>query len=143
MAGYLKIYCIGGLGGFQGADGINPITMQIWVGYSDRQWFEPHYFEPGIRPLGSVKCLIPEGPDHPHALVDACIAFYPRHFRDCPSLPVIAERLAGVERLDFHLGKDAIPKEWPRLRKEAWPLFQTLHILEGDLRPIKLQEESL
>ena len=43
MAGYSRIYCIGGLGGFGGADGINPILLQIWVGDASRQWFEAHY----------------------------------------------------------------------------------------------------
>ncbi len=140
MAGYSRIYCIGGVGGVRGHDGINPMELQIWVGDSDRQWLKPHYIKRSIRPLGAVKCLIPEGPDHPNALIDACVAFYPDHFRDCPSLPVVAELLAGVERLDFDLGKENIPEEWPQLRSEARPLFQELNIFEARLHPIKIDE---
>ena len=142
MAGYSRIYCIGGLGGFQGADGINPIKLQIWVGDSDRQWLEPHYVDTNIRPLGAVKCLIPEGPDHPHALIDACIAFYPKCFRECATLPVVESLLRDVERLDFDLGEDDIPKEWQQLRREAWPLFRKLDIFEGRLLPVKIMEEQ-
>lgn len=29
MAGYSKIFCIGGEGGYLGSDGINPILFQI------------------------------------------------------------------------------------------------------------------
>jgi hypothetical protein len=54
MAGYSRIYCIGGLGGFAGADGINPMLVQIWVGDADRQWLEAHYFDPGLEPLGCI-----------------------------------------------------------------------------------------
>ena len=44
MAGYSKIYCIGGEGGFIGVDGINPIDIQILVSDVHRQWLEVHYF---------------------------------------------------------------------------------------------------
>ena len=42
MAGFNKVYYVGGLGGFMGADGINPICFEIWVGDADRQWLEVH-----------------------------------------------------------------------------------------------------
>lgn len=45
MAGFSKIYCVGGLGGFQGADGVNPILFQILVGDASRQWLQVHYFD--------------------------------------------------------------------------------------------------
>ena len=44
MAGYSKIYCIGGEGGFLGSDGMNPIDFQILVGDGNRQWLEARYF---------------------------------------------------------------------------------------------------
>ena len=44
MAGFYKIYMVGGSGGFLGADGINPIGLQILVGTADREWLEPKYF---------------------------------------------------------------------------------------------------
>ena len=83
MAGYNKIYLIGGEGGFKGSDGINPILFQILVGDADRQWLEVHYFDQNIKPL--VKSIIPEKPDV--GLLDACIAFYPDFFKDTKTTP--------------------------------------------------------
>jgi hypothetical protein len=143
MAGFSKIYCIGGLGGFQGADGINPIEFQIWVGDADRQWLEPHYIDKMIRPLGAVNRLIPEGPDHPNALIDACLAFYPKHFKSCPTLAAVRKALARISSLDFDMGIDEIPKDWPILRREAWPLFQTLNIFEADLHRVNVPAELM
>ena len=53
MAGFSKIYCLGELGGFQGADGINSIGCQFWVGNSDRKWWEAHYFDDTLSPLAT------------------------------------------------------------------------------------------
>jgi len=117
MAGYSKIYCIGGSGGFQGADGINPIRLQIWVGDASRQWFEPHYIDDSLRPLGQIRSTIPEGPDEQIALLDAAIAFIPVHFKECPTLAVVASQLEQTSMLDFDLGKSKIPVEWEQLRE--------------------------
>ena len=142
MAGYSRLYCIGGLGGFQGGDGINPILFQILVGDADRQWFESHYFDSTIKPLGEVNVIVPEGPDHPNALLDACIAFFPDHFKSCSLLPTVNSALIGVKRLDFDLGKDDIPSEWNGLREEARPYFKSLNIWEAILRPIQQQVDG-
>src|SRR5262245_16652174 len=101
MAGYSKLYVVGGLGGFQGADGVNPIAFQILVGEGNRQWLEVHYFDRALKPIGRVRVIIPAGPDHPDALLDACIAFYPEHFRHCPLLSEVEQELLDTERLDF------------------------------------------
>jgi hypothetical protein len=137
MAGYSKLYCIGGLGGFNGADGINPIQMQIWVGNSDRQWLEAHYFDSNIRPIGKINVVVPEGPDHPNALLDACLAFYPGAFAQCASMTAVQSKLAQAERLDFHTGQNEIPQEWYKLRSEALGPFRRLHIFEAELRMIQ------
>ena len=71
MAGYSKIYCVGE----DTLDGINPIYYQILVGDGNRQWLEVHYLDASIMPMGSMKVIIPEGPDHPNTLIDACLAF--------------------------------------------------------------------
>ncbi|MDP2778376.1 MAG: hypothetical protein Q8O48_12110, partial [Anaerolineales bacterium] len=71
MAGYSKLYCVGGLGGYLGADGINPILLQILVGDADRQWLEPRYFDKRIKPLGGIRVIVPEAHNHPHSLLDA------------------------------------------------------------------------
>lgn len=65
MAGFSKIYCLGGLGGFMGADGINPIGGQILIGDADRQWLEPRYFDKKLKPIGKINIIVPESPnDH-------------------------------------------------------------------------------
>jgi hypothetical protein len=134
MAGYSKLYCIGGLGGFKGADGINPIELQIWVGNSSRQWLEAHHFDNNVRPIGKIKAIVPEGPNDPNALLDACIAFYPKAFAQCASMAAVESKLARAESLDFHMGE--IPQEWHQLRREALGPFRGLHIFEAELRMI-------
>jgi hypothetical protein len=136
MAGFSRLYCIGGLGGFGGADGINPIALQIWVGDASRQWFEAHYFEDDIRPIGKIKSMVPERPDHPNVLLDACLAFYPSAFAQCPSMAAVQSKLAQTEFLDFDLGKSEIPPEWQQLRSEALAPFRGLHIFEAELKMI-------
>jgi hypothetical protein len=137
MAGYSRLYVIGGLGGFMGADGVNPIQFQILVGDADRQWLEPHYFDTSIRPIGSLRVIVPAGPDDPDALLDACIAFFPQHFTRCPSLAAVEAALRAADRLDFDAKPEAIPTGWTRLREEARPLFGQLNIWRADLVPLK------
>lgn len=143
MAGYSKIYCVGGLGGFQGADGINPILFQILVGDADRQWLEVHYFDKRIKPLGKIRVITPESPDSPNSLLDACIAFYPKHFENCSLLEQVGRKVAGLKRLDFNLGGNTIPAEWQNLRLEALPLFKTLNVFEANLMRMKLEDYKL
>jgi len=133
MAGFSKLYCIGGLGGHQGADGINPIEMQIWVGDSGRQWLEARYFRNGIKPIADLKMIIPRKPNHPDNLLDACIAFYPRAFRECKSLAKVRRQLKGVETLDFDLDREEIPDSWYQLREEAREPLLTVNIFEANL----------
>lgn len=135
MAGFSRLYCIGGLGGFMGADGINPIELQIWIGDSDRQWLEARYFKE-IKPIGNLKVIVPEWGCHPDSLLDACIAFYPQAFRECPSLTKVRKQLRDVEMLDFHMNKDEIPEDWFRLREEARLPFRKLNIFVADLIPV-------
>lgn len=137
MAGYSRIYVVGGLGGFMGADGVNPIEFLVLVGDADRQWLEPHYFNSTIRPIGRLRLIVPTGPDHPDALLDACIAFCPRYFKSCPSFVKVEEALRDAEHLDFHAHRHAIPAAWFRLREEARPLFAEMNIWRADLVPIQ------
>lgn len=137
MAGINKVYYVGGLGGFIGADGINPIGFEIWVGNADRQWLEVHYVKKGIWPLGKMKSFIPEAPDHADSLLDACIAFFPDHFRSCPTLAKVREEIMDTEMIDFSEDIDA-PASWSKLREEARPLFKELHIFQADLKEMKL-----
>ena len=138
MAGFSKIYCVGGSGGFQGADGVNPILFQILVGDGSRQWLQVHYFDQTIKPLGKIETIVSEGPNEPNALLDACIAFFPLHFQDCPSLAQVAILLKDANQLDFDLGVSKIPDGWAALRSEALPAFRALKIWQADLVPLTL-----
>ena len=80
---------------------------------------------------GKIKVIVPEGPDHPNALLDACLAFYPRAFAECASIAAVQSKLARAESLDFHMGKSEIPQEWHQLRSEALGPFRGLHIFEA------------
>lgn len=135
MAGFSKFYVIGGQGGFMGADGVNPIEFLVLVGEADRQWLEPHYFDTSIDPIGKLRVIIPAGPNQPDSLLDACIAFYPRHFGGCPSLGEVEAALRNAERLDFNADPQGIPPAWARLREEARPLFAEMNIWQADLVP--------
>lgn len=133
MAGFSRFYVIGGLGGYLGADGVNPIELLILVGDADRQWLEPHYFDKTAGPLGSLEVVVPAAPDHPDSLLDACLAFCPRHFSSCHSLAEVSSALRGVRRLDFDLGAEDVPSGWSRLREEARAAFGELNIWRADL----------
>ena len=125
MSGYTRAFYIGGQGGYQGVDGLNPIDLQILVGDGNRQWLESNYVESGS-PIGNIGFIIPESPDHPNALLDACIAFAPGYFTSCPSLSEVSTRLATATRIDFNL--DGEPEGWAILREEARPIFEKLHV---------------
>jgi hypothetical protein len=136
MAGYSKIYVVGGQGGYMGADGVNPTEFLVLVGDADRQWLEAHYFDKSIRPIGRLRVIVPAEPDHPDSLLDACIAFYPQRFRSCSSFEEVESALRKAERLDFHAGSQQIPSAWSGLREEARPLFAAVNIWRADLIPI-------
>ena len=138
MAGYSRLYCIGGVT----RDGINPIWCQIRVGDADRQWWEVHYIDQTITPLGDIRVIVPEGPDHPHALIDCCLAFLPDTFDGCPSMATVRAQARGSTRLDFNLEPTRIPRSWGQLREEAWETFEQLHIFRGDLHQIDLRERG-
>lgn len=80
---------------------------------------------------------MPAAPDHPDALLDACIAFCPRYFKSCPSLVKVEAALRDAERLDFDADPQAIPEAWVSLREEARPLFAAMNIWRADLVPIQ------
>jgi hypothetical protein len=88
-------------------------------------------------PIGKIKVIVPEGPNHPNALLDACLAFYPSEFAQCGSMTAVQSKLAQAERLDFHTGQNEIPQEWYKLRSEALGPFRRLHIFEAELRMIQ------
>lgn len=136
MAGFTRLYVVGGAGGFSGSDGANPILLQILVGEGNRQWLEPHYFDSSLRPIAEVRTIIPASPNHPDAVLDACIAFFPDPFRECASFADVEEQLQGRDRLDFNLEPEEIPASWASLREEARRTFRRLNIWQADLTPL-------
>lgn len=134
MAGYSKFYVFGGAGGFQGADGVNPIAFLVMVGDGDRQWLEPHYFDTAIEPIGRIRTIVPESPGDPEALLDAFLAFYPSGFEACPSLAAVREALKDATSLD--LGSKRVPRAWRTLRQEARPHFERMPVWEAKLEPL-------
>jgi len=140
MNGYSRVYCIGGAGDEGGIRGVHPLLMQILVGTSGHQWLEPRYFDESMGPLGQIRVVIPEQPDHPHALIDACIAFFPDYFRACPLLNAVEQEVRDACELDFRSDRTSIPEHWPYLRKQALPIFRELHIFEGALEILSLDD---
>ena len=147
MARYGELYVIGGpVAGVEtpvkgwaksvGSKGVSPILFQILVGGADRQWFEVQYFDKSIKPLANLKRVIPERPDHEDALLDCCIAFYPKYFERCPSFATVPKKVKGFRRLDFYRGMEEVPEEWAALREEARSFFKDLYIWEAKLTPI-------
>lgn len=137
MAGYSKMYVVGGQGGFMGADGVNPIEFLVLVGDADRQWLEPKYFDESIEPIGKLQVIVPAMPDQLDSLLDACIAFCPRRFNNCPSLGEVELGLRNAQRLDFDARPEEIPTAWASLREEARPIFADMGIWRADLVPIE------
>lgn len=134
MAGYTRIYCLGGTGGFMGSDGINPIVAQIWQGDSDRRWFEARYFEGGLRPMGNVRVLIPEGPKHPDQLLDCCLAFLPGIFGRTGGFGLVEGLLGSSDFIDLSQAQRHFMNAWGRLRSEQRLAFRGIPLYEADLR---------
>jgi hypothetical protein len=137
MAGYSKVVFVGGLGGYLGADGINPIFFQILIGDASRQWLEVLYVKKNIKPLGNVTRFVPRGPDNPNMLLDACILFFPDHFRKCATLNVVKEHLTGIDFVDFDTGAN-VPEDWEKLREEAKEFVNELAIFKAELKQINI-----
>jgi len=98
----------------------------IIVGDGGRRWFQPSYIDRHIKPIGKLDTIIPEGPTHPNALLDACIAFAPDFFESCPTLDEVKSTIPDDQRgIDFDMesGKNKIPEKWSQLREEARPIY--------------------
>jgi hypothetical protein len=136
MSGYSRFYVFGGQGGYLGADGVNPIALMILIGDGNRQWLEPLYVDPQLERLGRLSTIVPAVPDHPDNLLDACIAFFPCNFEQCPTFAAVKAALGDAERLDFDAHPEEVPEAWSTLREEARPIFAELNVWQADLAPI-------
>lgn len=148
MAGYTRLYCIGEPAGFGGADGVNPIRLQIWVGEGSRMWLQAHPIDLTVQPLGGLTRIVPPAPDHPDMLLDACVVFDPERFSDCPALPALHEELerrAALADVDSTLDWDRCPRRvrklWETVREEARETFSQFAIYGALLEPIQLAGE--
>lgn len=130
MSGFSKAYFVGYPGGFQGADGLNPILFEILVGDASRQWLEPVYVSCEAKPIGQIRKIIPDGPDKPSSILDACIIFCPELFTDCPSLESVKKELSNAKSIDFDLD-EKLSDNWLQLRAEAEEVFKQLKIYEA------------
>ena len=110
----------------------NDNVLQILVGGNFRQWLRPVYFrDSDIRPISSIKTIVPDGPNNKNMLIDACIAFAPTFFKDCHSLDNVQNLInKSSSLLDFNSKDGGVPKEWVKLREQAKETFDKLKIYE-------------
>jgi hypothetical protein len=137
MSGVYAMYVIGEPGGYLGQDGVNPVNLIVLVGTGAREWMAPVMVDPDLRALGRVRCLVPEGPDHKHALLDACLAFSPAIFGDCLALNRVREHLGDIEVLNLSECSKSLLDAWERLRAEAHTQFANLRIWKAVLEPVQ------
>lgn len=136
MAGFDKVYYLGSEGGFMGADALNTIVLEILVGSSDRQWFEPRYWTEEFRPLAGAKVFIPEGPDTADGVLDAFLIFAPQIFLDEEGMNRVGEMLkmdAGA-RVDFD--QNGVPSGWLKVRERSRQQFSHLAVYVAQLQQL-------
>ena len=136
MAGYERIYLFGGVGGYMGADGMNPIAMQIWVGWGNRKWLEAHYFVDELKPINGIKSVIPKKPAEELNLLEASIIFCPQFYiMKCDLMEITIRYFSKLNKTKIDLADDA-PEFWDDVVKQARPVFNTLNVFQADLKEI-------
>ncbi len=102
-------------------------------------WLEPHYHDPRLKPIGKLKTIVPERPDAPDMVLDACLAFAPALFAaTCPSLKRVKKELGDLTQLDFNMGQHEVPASWAVLRDEARAEFATLAVWSAELERVDI-----
>ncbi len=123
------------------ADGINSIDVMLLVAEGGRQWVEAKYLTSKLKPMGSIKTMIPPQPIGFNELLDACLVFCPQLFNDCPSMKLLQEKMKDIDCIDFD-HEISIPEEWESLREEALPIFKMMiaHscIYGANIKPIDI-----
>ena len=132
MAGFKKVYIFGGSGGFMGADGVNPIAMQIWVGVSDGKWFEAHYFDKSIKPISGIKSMIPKKSDEYFNLLESTIIFAPIFYEKCKTLAIVKSHFKRLSKKRIIMNTDE-PEVWDDMTNEAQPIFDKLNIFQANI----------
>ena len=137
MAGFYKIYMVGGSGGFLGADGINPIGFQILVGTSSREWLEPKYFDKKIKSISGITHMVPKSPIDDESIIDGLIIFAPKLFEESCDLMKKAHKYfdkLGKKHID--MGKDE-PEFWNELILQAKPTFYNIKLYKADIEDLR------
>lgn len=137
MSAYSKILLIG----HESKDGLEDIYLEILQGEGEKRWYEAKYDEEKIERLGNIRSVIPVNRDDSNSILDACIAFAPKLFENCPSLNDVKSELKDKNMIDFSTGNN-VPRSWNKLREEARRNLQHIQIYEADIRRYKTSSES-
>jgi ribosome-associated toxin RatA of RatAB toxin-antitoxin module len=78
-----------------------------------------------VKPISTVKTIVPESPESPDPIFDATVAFYPKFFDGCKSQTRVKEQSRKTTFLDLNLNMSAGCKE---LRCEAVSYFKKVKI---------------
>jgi len=137
MAGFSRAVYIGSPGGYLGADGLNPIDLEILIGDGNRQWFEAVYHNKSIKPKGKQKTIVPFYPDSIDSLIDAIIIFYPSLFDSSPIIKEAYNQLSDIQFIDF-ANEKIIPANWIDIRNEARKYISDLTVYYANFEEISL-----
>ena len=108
-------------GGFLGADGINPIGLQILVGTSSREWLEANYFDKKLNSISGITHMVPKSPTSDENIIDGLIIFAPQLFEESCDLLKDAHMYfdkLGKKRIDMSKHEPAF---WNDLVIQAKP----------------------
>ena len=137
MAGFYKIYMVGGSGGFLGADGINPIGLQILVGTSDREWLEPKYFNEKFKSISGITHMVPLRPTNDENIIDGIIIFGPQLFmKNCDLLKDAFKYFGDLGKKRIDMSEDQ-PEFWNELVNQAQPTFQKIKLYSADIKDLR------
>ena len=122
---YTTAYLVGDPidGDFYGSDLMPKLLILQQEG--NRTSLQVFYLDENVKPISSIRTLVPESPEDPYMLLDSVIAFYPEFFKECTSLSKVKKQLKDIRFLDLQLD---MPNGWKELREEALPYFQKLRI---------------
>jgi hypothetical protein len=137
MAGFSKIYIIGGSGGFLGSDGVNPIIVQILVGRSDGEWLEVNYLDPKYDSLCGIKKIIPRKAVDDDTILEGLLIFTPWLFIEkCDLMINLKNYFKKLGRKNINLHKD-VPSFWDDLLIQAEPIFKEIKLFSADIKDLR------
>jgi len=131
-AEYVKILLVGKKAGTEKTSGINSIDVAILIGEGNREWLEAMRAasKRPVKPVWKIDVIIPDPVNYSNCIIDACMAFAPHLFKECPELDNVAKQIGNASRIDF-TEEDQIPKSWNKLREQARPIFEKMSIFEA------------